>query len=222
MGRSSAARGAIAVIGTVILVGVAWDLWAPRVSDIRHFDPAEVARIEAEMWRSYYEHERVRLFTQLGELLRTQYGLPPLRSVLAAFHAARAAFVFKNGDGRLEYEQALPDLERFYRALRRVSGVRFDPERAAKLELEWWIIHRERAELAPEELVHALDALQAEIYRVPADELGEHARLRAEAMMIRDRRAAESGMTEEDWRGIAELLHASWRSLSLVVSRSQG
>src|SRR5919199_1234799 len=39
------------------------------------------------------------------------------------------------------------------------------------------------------------------------------ARLRAEAMEIRDRQAEQGGVTEEDWKRIDELLHQSWRSL---------
>jgi hypothetical protein len=47
----------------------------------------------------------------------------------------------------------------------------------------------------------------------------EHARLRAEAMEIRDTKAEQGGVTEEDWERIDELLHQSWRSLHAAVNR---
>ena len=197
---------------------VAYDLYAPRRTEMRRFDPDEVARLETAMWRSYYSRQRVALFRQLSELLRTQYRLPLWRSNRVAYHAARAAFVFKDGRGRSDYERALPDLVNFYRALREVSDIDFDAERAARLELEWWIVHRERRRRAPGDLARALADLAAELYRVPAERLAEHAQLRAEAMQIRDDRAEAGGVAEDDWRRIDELLHQSWRSLLRAVN----
>jgi hypothetical protein len=215
-------RRALAVAAaTLVLALVAWvayDLYAPRRTSLRDFDPDEVARLETAMWRSYYSRQRLRLFTQMSELLRTQYRLPLWRSNAVAYQAARAAFVFKDGHSRADYERALPNLVSFYRSIREVSDTDFDPERAARLELEWWIVHRERARHAPGDLDRALADLASEIYRVPAERLAEHARLRAEAMEIRDRQAGQGGVTEEDWRRIDELLHQSWRSLWRAVN----
>jgi len=170
------------------------------------------------MWRSYYSRERVKLFRELAELLRTQYRLPLLRSNAVAYRAAKAAFVFKDGRSRADYERALPDLVSFYQSIRAVSDTDFDVERAARLELEWWIVHRERRRHGPEDLPRALADLQAEIFRVPAERFAEHAHLRAEAMEIRDTKADEGGVTEEDWRRIDELLHRSWRSLHAAAN----
>jgi hypothetical protein len=167
------------------------------------------------MWRSYYARERVLLFRQLAELLRTQYHLPFLRSNLVAYQAAKAAFVFKDGRSRTDYEKALPYLLNFYAEIRKVSNVQFDAERAARLELEWWIIHRERTKYQPGDLERALAELAAEIYQMPVESMMEHARLRAEAMRIRDTKAEQGGVTEEDWKKIDELLRASWRSFVL-------
>ena len=113
----------------------------------------------------------------------------------------------------------MPDLVSFYAEIRRISNVEFDVERAARLELEWWIIHRERDKYQPGELERALAELAAEIYQLPPESMMEHARLRAEAMKIRDTKAESAGgVTEEDWRKIDELLHASWRSLSRIIN----
>jgi hypothetical protein len=207
-----------AALVLVLAAWVAFDLCAPRHTSLREFDADEVARLETAMWRSYYSRQRVRLFGQMAELLRTQYRLPLWRSNAVAYRAAKAAFVFKDGHGRADYERALPDLENFYRSVRAVSDTDFDPGRAARLELEWWIVHRERRAHAPGDLERALADLASELYRVPAARLAEHARLRAEAMEIRDTKAEEGGVTEEDWKRIDELLHRSWRSLHAAVN----
>jgi hypothetical protein len=211
----------VAAVALAAIIGwVVYDLYAPRTAHLREFDADEVARLETAMWRSYYEKERLRLFRQLSELLRTQFNMPLVRSNRVAYYAADAAFVFKKGKQRSDYEKALPALTKFYESVRTMSDIPFDVNRAAGLELEWWIIHRERAKHGPQDLARALAELQAEIYRVPVERLTEHAALRAEAMTIRDTKADQGGVTEADWARIDELLHRSWRSLSVAVKNS--
>ncbi|HMG76084.1 MAG TPA: hypothetical protein VK582_21455 [Pyrinomonadaceae bacterium] len=207
----------IALVLALLICGALYDLYYPRTTRMREFDPDEVARLETAMWRSYYEKRRVQLFNQLAELLRTQYRMSQLRSNQVAYYGANAAFVFKQGQQRSDYEKALPDLVKFYDAIRKMSDIPFDVDRAARLELEWWIIHRQRAQHPPGDLDKALAELQAEIYHVPVDRLMEHGRLRAEAMTIRDTKAENGGVTEADWSRINELLKESWQSLAKAV-----
>ncbi len=199
--------------------GVLYDLYFPRTTHMREFDPDEVARLETAMWRSYYDQQRLRLFNELSELLRTQYHMPLIRSNHVAYYAANAAFVFKQGKERVDYEKALPDLLKFYGEIRKLSDIAFDVDRAARLELEWWIIHRQRAQHAPGDLDKALAELQAEIYQVPIERVMEHGRLRAEAMTIRDTKAENGGVNESDWARINDLLKESWRSLAKAVKQ---
>ncbi|HEV2861795.1 MAG TPA: hypothetical protein VGX48_12370 [Pyrinomonadaceae bacterium] len=217
--RRRRSRRLVVALVVLALFGawLVYDLYAPRRTSLRRFDPDEVARLETAMWRSYYDRQRLALFLQLAELLRTQYRLPFWRSNAVAFRAAKAAFVFKDGHARAEYERALPDLVKFYQSIREVSDTDFDVERAARLELEWWIVHRERERHAPGDLARALADLQGEIYRLPPDRFAEHARLRADAMLIRDTKAEQGGVTEDDWRRIDDLLRGSWRSLHAAV-----
>ena len=205
----------------VLLIGAAaYDLYFPRTAKMREFDPDEVARLETAMWRSYYEKKQVQLFNQLSELLRTQYHMPLIRSNQVAYYAANAAFTFKECKTETECEKALPDLVKFYGAIRKMSDIPFDVDRVARLELQWWIIHRERWKRQPGELDKALAELQAAIYNVPVDSVMEHGRLRAQAMAIRDAKAENGDMTEEDWAKINELLRQSWRSLAKAVKSS--
>jgi hypothetical protein len=217
-GRNTRLFAAIAVFLAGIAAWAAADLWAPRVTNLRQFDPDDVARLETQMWRSYYDKERLRLFNEMAVLLRHQYHMPLLRSYVVGFHAAKAALIFKDGAKRSDYERALPDLIDYYAAIRRISDIPFNVGQAAQLELEWWIIHRQRASYAPGDLEAALANVAAEIYQMPAARFSEHGKYRAEAMILRDELAEQRGMTDADWQKINELILRSWRSLWRAVN----
>jgi hypothetical protein len=206
------------VLVAVAAGGAGWavaELARPRRVDIRSFDPDEVARLETAMWRSYYDRRRLPLFGQLVALLQGQFHLQPLRAVAMAGLAARAAAVFQVGASHADYRRALPYLERYYRGVRAVSEVPFDPARAARLELEWWIVHREVDDHPPGDLEAALADLAAELYQVPAERLWAHASRRAEAMTIRDRTARRAvGVLEDDWDRIEAVLWVAWKALA--------
>jgi len=98
-----------------------------------------------------------------------------------------------------------------------VSATPFDVVREAQLELEWWILHRQRAQHQPGDLGQALAEAAAEFYQIPAQNLMEYGRLRTEAMNLRDTKAVSGGVSEEDWARIEELLRGSWHSLWRAV-----
>jgi hypothetical protein len=205
---------------SLLALWIAVDLQRPTRRDLRVFHAPKVARLETEMWRSYYDHRRVDLFFQLADLMSQQYGMPFWRARLAAFYAAKAAVVFQRGKQRTDYLQALPDLERYYRLVAQSAATSFDVPRVAALELEWWIVHRERDRHPAGDLEHSLAVLQAAIYpQTPAAAFAEHAKARAEAMLLRDRLAASipAGVKDSDWRTIEGLLDRSWRSLHAAV-----
>ena len=206
------------IAGVLLAAWIAFDIYTPHKVDIRNFDPDEVARLDTAMWRSYYERERLRMYSELTELLQKQYKLNFWRRQLIAYRAAKAAFVFKDGKSRADYEQALPDLEKFYAEIRDISTTDFDARRAAQLELEWWIVHRERRKYQEGDLARALAETVAAIYQMPAEVFLEHGNLRADAMKIRDTQAEGGGVSEADWQRIDELLHESWRSLHNAVN----
>jgi hypothetical protein len=207
----------VVLVLVAILAVIGWDLRGPHRASLRDFDPDAVAELETRMWRAYYERREGPLFRDMARLLRTQYHLPWLRSYSVAYAASRAAFEFKRGRVRTDYELALPYLRRYYAAIRAVSDTPFDPEHAARLELEWWITHRQRELHAPEDLVSQLAGLQAELYAMPAERFAEHARARADAMTIRDQRAENGGLSEADWQEIRVLLRQAWGALSRAV-----
>jgi hypothetical protein len=140
--------------------------------------------------------------------------MPFWRSAVAGYHAAKAAEVFQRGQNRSEYELVLPDLVASYRLILRTSASAFDVNAVARLELEWWVVQRERERHAPGDLETALARLQGEIYGLPVERFAEYARARAQAMVVKD-----SGRASADWGQIEELLAASWRALHRVVNQ---
>ncbi len=206
-------------LSIILVIWIDADLDRKYKIDIHSFDADEVARLDTAMWISYYSRERLKLFGQLGDLLKSEFHFPFWRRQMVAYYAAKAAFVFKDGKTREDYERALPDLKKFYSNIRDISTTDFDVDRAAQLELEWWIVHRQREQHAPGDLARALADSAACVYGVPAETLVEYGTLRAEAMDIRDNKADTGGVTEEDWKRIDDLLRRSWTSLHTAVNR---
>jgi hypothetical protein len=210
------------IVGTVVVLLAGWmihDLTSTERHSLRQFDAHEVARLETDMWRSYYEYRRFHLPFESVDLLRRQYHLPFWASCVAAYHAARAATVFQAGQNRRDYEQAVPDLVSYYALVRQHSDEPFEVNAAARQELEWWIIHRERASHSFDDLAHSLALLQAGIYHQPDTAFAEHAAARANAMLLRDQRQESGRVTEDDWSRIQMMLDDSWTSLHDSVAR---
>ena len=211
-------RRVILAILAVCLVYAGVDVFWPLHRDLRQFDPVALGDLETNMWQSYYGRQRLALFSGLAEMLRTQYQFPLLRSYLGAYQGASAAFTFKDGKQRSDYEKALPALQTYFALIRNTGNIDFDAPRAAKLELEWWIVHRERANYPPGALGRACAEAAAAVYQVPVDSTLTHGQLRAQAMLIRDARAEAGGLTEADWANIASLLHQSYQALRRAVA----
>lgn len=198
-------RLALCVLG-VTGAALAIDLYRPTTTRLYSFNGHEVGRLETEMWRNYYAHRQLALLANLAESHRSQFGQSWSRAWLTSYYAARAAFAFQQGHNRADYAQALPALRSYYQSVLPPGN---DVKRVAELELEWWILHRERA---GEPLDRALARLQAEIYHLPPNLVAEHARLRAQAMRLCD--------AGGDWKEIRDLLERSWTALGAEVSQT--
>src|SRR5438477_8068886 len=94
--------------GLVLVAAATWALAVhtpPGPRSLRVFDPDRLTELELDLWRAYYDKQKLRLFALLVELLREQYRYPWATAVRAGFHLARAAAVF--GDARGDYERVL-------------------------------------------------------------------------------------------------------------------
>ena len=156
---------------------------------MRAFDPVRLGNYEADVWIAYYQRRwGVFLRGAIG-MVRVGFGMPWARTVHGAWLVLRANQVWA------PYPDNDPDRARslmrtFYVLVRRTHRETFDLDEAARLEIEWWRVHRYLQREAPdgsiEPLVDALAALYAHVYGVPVGAVREAARHRAEAMRISD------------------------------------
>lgn len=218
--RAKISSRKLIILPVVLLLSawIAFDVFAPHVASLRHFDPVAVGQLDASMWRSYYERRRVRLFWQLAQATREQFHAPFWRSLLIAYRGAKAAFLFKEGENREDYAKALPLLEAYFRSLNALNDEPFDADKVAKNELEWWIVRREPNH-GKGEWERLITEVAAEMYHVPPERLAGYARLRVEAMNFRDER--RESVSEESWTEITRLLEASWTSLHQAITASR-
>lgn len=205
------------VICLLLALWITADWYWPVKVAIREFNPQAVGTMDAEMWHSYYARERVKMYFQLTRLLRSEFKAPFWRSNIIAYHAARAAFVFKKGHALNDYEKALPELEKYYREIHRLSKDDFDIDVAAKTELEWWIVHRDKQQYNYNDLQAALQKNVAAIYALPDSVFNRYAFYRTKAMKLRDEDEVRGGVSEKDWQTIEADLVRSWTELYKAV-----
>lgn len=191
-------------------------LW-PRKSNLREFKPDDVARLDTDMWQSYYDRQQAKLIWQLVNLFRAQYRASWVDATRMAYQAGRAAFVFKSGKTPADYERVIPYLETYFTLFEQQSKEPFDVRQAARTELTWWVVHRKRN---PPALERALADEMAVIYHQPARDFAGYAAYRTEAMILRDSAAkTPAGVTAANWQTINELLKLSWQSAYQAVSK---
>jgi hypothetical protein len=190
---------------------------------MRSFDPRVVGARECRAWETYYRHEWAAFLAASVGLVRAAFGMSWPRTLIGAWLVLRANQVWAPYPDN-DPEAARRLMTRFYQLLRKGTGERFDPARAAQLEVEWWRVHREaqHAEdrVSSEELTIALRDLYAYSYSVDPAEVHRPAALRAEAMDVSDR-WVKSGCDPDDPQLAHEraLLLRSYAALLAAVHR---
>jgi hypothetical protein len=156
---------------------------------MRTFDPVKLGQHEADAWVAYYRRRWAAFLRAAVGLVRAGFGMPWPRTLRGAWLVLRANQVWAPyPDNDPDAARAL--MRRFYALVADTHGETFDLDEAARLEIEWWRIHRylqresPDGDLAP--LTGALAALYAHVYAVPADTVRQAAAHRAEAMRISD------------------------------------
>ena len=185
-----------------------------RKKDLRQFNPASIAHFDLEMWKAYYNHKFLKLFSLLVALIHKQFALSYPKSILVAYHVAVAAADFRLKKGHESIARPLKHLTAFYKTVSKNSFQFFDYKKAAKLELDWWFIDRypERYTITREEgLCNAV----AVLYDINPSKLQDYAKYRAQAMVLHDK--AENANIKTDWEKVGELLKQSFQSLHEAV-----
>lgn len=153
---------------------------------IRNLDPRKLARYEKENYVAYYQKDWLKLLRVSVGMVKESCGLSWPQAIYGAYLVARAEIAFApfpNND--IPLTEAY--VRRFYQFLKKVHQEDFDVERAVKLEVSWWSIHRKLfGNPENQELVDALTCLYEEIYGGESDKFKEAAYQRAMGMLYSD------------------------------------
>lgn len=170
------------------------------------------------MWRAYYEHRFLKLFSLLLRLTKNFFGFSYLRSIPPAFYAAKAAIIFRRNKGKENDENmksVLKNLSCLYEIIRKNSVEKFDHKQVAELELEWWLVDRYPERYQTSRSVALANAMAA-LFSIDPDNLTTYATARAEAMVLCDK--IEGATTQlVDWGKVRVLLKVSYSELSKAV-----
>jgi hypothetical protein len=189
----------------------------------RSFDPRLVGRLETQAWVTYYRHEWLTFLRAAVGLTRHTFALPWPQTLHGAWLVLRAnqlwaPFPDNDPDG------ARRTMQRFYRLVKRRYQEPFDPATAARLEVEWWRVHRAHQHGDADDdmgLIAALAALYAYVYDAPDATVRRAAEQRALAMRhsdqwVRDGRQSDSPAIDE----IRAALVRSYAALLSAVHQS--
>ncbi|MGI8800846.1 MAG: hypothetical protein ACR2KV_01545 [Solirubrobacteraceae bacterium] len=164
---------------------------------MRSFDPRRVGALECRTWVSYYRRDWAGFLRAAVSLTRHVFGLPWPAAVRGAWLVLRANQAWAPYPAN-DPARARRSMEEFYALIAAHHGEPFDVAEAARLEVEWWRVHREHqrgstfddgpaaGQTGEAALVEALAALYSHVYRVPAAGVAGAARERALAMDISD------------------------------------
>ena len=158
---------------------------------MRSFDPRRVGELECDTWVTYYRHEWWRFLRAAVAVVHHAFALGPAATLYGAVLVLRANQLWAPTDN--DPDGARRCMRRFYALVARRHGERFDVDRAAWLEVDWWRAHREvqHGGDGEESLVRALVALYAHVYAVAPEDVRPAAEQRALAMRHSDRWVAE-------------------------------
>lgn len=189
----------------------------------RSFDPVVVGNRETDAWAAYYLHDWRRFLVASVGLVGAAFGMSPRRTLTGAWYVLRANQLWA------PYPDNQPDaarayMRRFYELVVQDGGLSLDPARAARLEVEWWRVHRAHQHNGTEEsLEDALVELYASVYDADPEAVRPAARKRVEAMDLSDR-WVKAGRHRDDplLAGERRALVASYAALRSAVEVRPG
>ncbi len=181
--------------------------------------PERVAYFEAAGWNAYYDRKWVRMLRLLVQLCQEEFHIPFPQSLAAAYYTTRASLAW----APVEHDEhkVLAYLAKFYAVARRYSGLHYDVQRVAALELQYFDVHRRLAGKAgKEELLQTLTALHSALFDLSpaqAEESAEWRMLAANTVDLISSRTSSD--VEGDWRKLEAYLCKAYASIALEIQR---
>ena len=166
---------------------------------MRSFDPIRVGDLECDAWVSYYRRRWARFLWAAVSLTRETFGLPWPATLRGAWLVLRANQLWAPQSDN-DPAAARECMRRFYGLVAARHREGFDVAEAARLEVDWWRVHRElqhqrregegedgRLDVEERQLSEAIATLYAHVYGVERETVREAADLRTLAMRRSDR-----------------------------------
>jgi len=154
----------------------------------RFFDPVVVGQRECDAWAAYYRHEWGSCLVGMIGMVAAGFGMGQGRTLRGAWYVLRANQVWAPYPDN-DPDRAREFMRRFYSLVALDGELPLNPIEAARLEVEWWRIHRvHQRETGVEEdhLTAALQDLYAHVYGVDRAEVRAAAQHRVVAMRLSD------------------------------------
>ena len=153
---------------------------------MRNFDPRKVAHYEKENYVAYYQKAWLKLLRVSVGMVGEAFALSLPQAIYGAYLIARAEIAFAPFPNN-DIPKTEAYVKRFYQFIKKVHQEDFDVDRATKLEVNWWGVHRKLfGNKENQELVDALTSLYVETYGEDSPKIRESARERAQGMLYSD------------------------------------
>jgi len=186
------------------------------------FDPDQVAYYEKAGWEAYYGRNWPRAFALLVQLNRAQFRMGWLDALAAALDTVRASIAFAPLETS-DVPKATQFIERFYARARRCLGLKADAATLARLEMDYWVVHRRLAIARAKDphdggigpMIESLARLHAALFEVDEARVRASAEQRARAAeavdLITSRRSTDG---PGDWQRVEALLREAYRAIT--------
>ncbi len=181
------------------------------------FDPDQVAYAEAAGWRAYYDHNWPKMLLLIVKLCSSQFHIPFPLNLLASYYIVRASAAWVAVDHDAAAIRRLH--VRFYKIALRYSGLKFDPERAAQLEEQYWDVHR-RLSGQPDktEFLNTMIDLHSVVFGIKPEQARESAELRVAANNTVDLITSHTSTNPEaDWVKLEDELRRCYQSVQAAM-----
>jgi hypothetical protein len=185
----------------------------------RDFDPEKLADAEYAGWVAYYRRQWPPFLGAALRMVRIGFGLSWPATMRGAWYVLRA------NQAWAPYPDNHPDrardhMRRFYALVARSGQLTLDPVEAARLEVEWWRVHRlhqRQNEGSDDDLADAMVELYAYVYGIDRESVRAAARHRVSAMGHSDAWVAGRLQDRQLLESVQDELRASYRALRAAV-----
>lgn len=185
-----------------------------------YFNPYQVAYYEKSGWEAYYDRDWLRAFRLMVALNREEFHMPLWTAIAASLDIVRASVAFAPVDN--DVPKATAHLQSYFAKVKRMVYIQAGAETLARLEMDYWVVHRELAierirqhdleNIDP--MIESLTKLHAALFGISQESARRSAELRALAAKAVDRitgRYSES--VEKDWQQVESYLQQAYSAV---------